>query len=217
MTEQSNIEKLADLAAKLSPEERDKLAELGVIVPSLTKEDLEGSHRFGYRCKYCGGMALVFVGKTFSDGSGTELDKPPLGIPLSQIPFAQPAAHPSRRSRMNPVCQCCGQNLVTSRGYLIDKYVVEIEPWKRSRHAGLEALKKHRSTRDNYTATHNPDGTPVSMSTNYDKSEDAQLRETRARQEAENPGITRVVEEVAANFDLLNAIQSGPSGKRGRR
>jgi hypothetical protein len=217
MTDQSNIEKLTELAAKLSPEERDKLADIGVILPAITQNDLAGNHRWGYRCKYCGGMALVFVGETFNDGSGTSLDKPPTGIPLSQIPFAQPAAHPSRRSRMNPVCQCCGQNLVLARGYIIEKYVVQIDAWQRSRHAGLEALKKHRVARDNHTATHNPDGTPISIANSYDKGEDAQLRETRARQEQETPGITAVVEEVAAKFDLLNAIQSGPSGKRGRR
>lgn len=217
MTEQSNLDRLLEIAQQLSPEERDQLLRTGVVMPAVTKADLEGRHRWGYRCKYCGGMALYFVGQQFSDGSGTLLDKPPLSLPVHQIPFTQPDLHPSRQNRSAPLCQCCGQIVVLSRGYLIEKYIHEIETWKAARHAGYEALKRYRSSKDRSQATHNTDGSPINMAQHYDKSEDAQLKETRERQEAETPGITAAVEEVAAKFDLLGHLAAGPSGKRGKK
>lgn len=217
MTDKDNIQKLLEIAGKLSPEEREALLKTGVVMPAVTQADIDGRHKFGYRCKYCGGVALVFIGETFSDGSGNEVGRPPLSLPIHQIPFAQPELPPSRYNRMSPLCQCCGQHVVLSRGYLVDKHVIEIDRYKERRHAGYEKLKKHRENRDSNLASHNPDGSPISLATNYDKSEDRQLAETRARQEAETPGITNLVEQTAAQFNLLEHIQSGPSGRRGKR
>lgn len=214
---ESSLPALLEAMARLTPEERAQLQQRGAVLPHFGKT-IDSQAKYGYRCKHCGKIGLEFIGEQFDNGAGELVDKPPLGLRLADLPWAQPKLRLEQINRSSPRCQYCLGVLPHSNGYGIEKYLVDIALYQDSRDKGFEALREARRKGDKNQASHNPDGSPISVSSSYDANPDQLIAATRARQEAETPGITDAVNDMAAKLDLTGYLAKGPSGgKRAAR
>jgi len=210
------IQELLEIAAKLTPAEREELQRHGAIIPHFGTT-IGGQSKYGYRCKHCGKIGLEFIGEKFDNGAGQTVSTPPLGMRVEHLPWAQPKLQLQQVIRGAPRCQYCLATLPTSNGYLIERFVVIISDYESRRDKAFEEMREMKFRGDKSQATHNHDGMPINVSTNYDANPDRIIAETRARQEQQTPGITQAVGELAAKGDLLGFLSKGPSGSRGKR
>lgn len=86
----------------------------GIIIPIRLTQSSDERY-WGYKCHACQGNALEFVGSKFSyslerDGELVTVDRPPLGVPIEDLPWIQDVG-PNARSRtcLDLRCQKCRQ------------------------------------------------------------------------------------------------------------
>lgn len=166
-------QKAREAFAQLSSEERASFAAEGWVVPVVDPKG--GDQRvYGYRCKHCGKIALEFVGTSFDVGNGQMIDHPPSGLAISRLPWVQPLLPPNMVKREQPICQQpqCFQPVALHNSSLIPKLVVNMQDFEKSfchnpRARVNEILKGEPKTE----ASHNPDGTPITLSRQYDEKE----------------------------------------------
>jgi hypothetical protein len=117
MTEEAQTDKtikaLVKLTQSMSEEDQEKLQQLGFVIPTGDIESaLKGEYKLGYRCPYCNGVALYFVGSSWQ-GQQIELkdrhveEVPPLHLPIDRISWTQTGKKASEINRHNPNCQEC--------------------------------------------------------------------------------------------------------------
>src|SRR5688572_12807136 len=98
---------LARINRSLSPEERTRLAQIGINMPSSDLgEALSGQFKFGVRCTYCNKVGLFFVGTEWIGDDGERHDLPP-SLPHNRIAWTQDL-EPHQIDRNEPNCQSCG-------------------------------------------------------------------------------------------------------------
>lgn len=192
---------------ELTSEQRAELQRRGAVIPHFGKS-LNEVNKYGYRCKHCGRIGLEFVGDSFDNGAGVLVDKPPLSLRIENIPWVQPKLRLDQVTRAQPKCQCCLAILPTWNGYPIEKHCVEIALYESSRDKAYEAIRKSKTNKS--VATHNADGTAISMSDNYDANDDSLLAQSRT------PEAVAEVNNLAANMDLTGFLAKGPSGTGGK-
>lgn len=214
----TELDTFLDAYNKLSPDQRVTLQQRGCIIPAFGKS-FDAPSKYGYRCKHCGEIGFEFVGESFDQGDGTMVSKPPLGMRIENLPWIQPRLRLEQINRSQPRCQACLATLPSNNGYLIERHVVDITLYKSSRDKAYQAVREHRAHGSSNMASHNADGSPISVSSERPISMQ-DLAEAKARVEAEAPGITRAAEQLAAKFegDLPGFLAKGstPAG-RGRK
>jgi len=204
----SSLPALLEAMARLTPEERAQLQQRGAVLPHFGKT-IDAQAKYGYRCKHCGKIGLEFIGEQFDNGIGELVDKPPLGLRLADLPWAQPRLRLEQINRSAPKCQYCLGVLPHSNGYGIEKYLVDIALYQDSRDKGFEALRESRRKSDKNQASHNPDGSPISLSSSYDTTraqDDMIVANAKAKAEETDPGITHLTNTVAARGDLSEML-----------
>jgi hypothetical protein len=203
------IQGFVEALAKLSPQERAELQQRGCVLPHLGKK-LTTINKFGYRCKHCGKIGLEFVGEQFDNGAGELMNKPPTGLRVENLPWVQPNLRLDQVNRAAPRCQCCLTTLPTSNGYLFEKHVVDMALYKSSRDKAFEEMAKAKRAQNQSTATHNADGSPIRMDTDYDANDDKLLAQTKANL----PDEFAATQELASKLDLTGFLAKGPSGSK---
>lgn len=210
------FERLIAAAAELTQQERDKLTLAGCVIPVVSKNGLAGANVWGYRCKSCSGIAVEFVGDAFSDGQGGTLNKPPLSLPIDQIPWTQPLLMPTQINRARPFCQCCMQPLSLHGRYLILKHIVNIAAYHDSRDKAYQQMREarmNRGGRNSETMTL-PEGARVS--TSYDLDDQA-LLEGKALDKQTNqrtPEQVAAINELADRTGLIDFLAKPSKGGR---
>jgi hypothetical protein len=91
--------------------------EMGILIP-LRLLDLPAVRRWGYRCSQCQGVAFEFQGEQFAyfneaTGKIEHSDRPPLGIPLEELPWVQDEMkhRKTATSVLDLRCQHCNQRI----------------------------------------------------------------------------------------------------------
>jgi len=145
-----NIEQLRKLTDSLTPEQRERMSSLGIVVPEGDiASALEGRYKFGVRCTHCNKVALYFVGDQWTLENGEVVHEPP-PLPHTKIAWTQdlPA---SQINRHDPTCQHCGVQVPTEGAGQFRRNrgrIVQIDLWTESRdkafdRKALAAFKKH--------------------------------------------------------------------------
>lgn len=219
MSDKTTLQELADVARKLTAEDRQALARAGVVIPAVSADGFGGKNRCGYRCKYCGQIALEFVGDRFFDDNGEEVALPPTHQTIDQIAWCQPLRHPSEINRSRPLCQNCGSIVVLHGRNFILKYIVEIDTYLSGRDKAYREMRSKRGRRDAPLAVTNPDGSPVRMSQSYDADDQKLLEGTALPTQINKRTSEQVsaINQVAAETDLMQFLASGPSGRRTKK
>lgn len=134
---------------RLSPEEREKLAAIGTVIPQGADETtLTQAPIWGYRCVHCNGISVYFPGTKWPDGSGNDMPRPMGGMTISSIPIMQMRLEgrqvaevlpPSRINRQSPICPNCGGGVPLGvNGTLQEDLIREVD-------AHLAVLDQHYS------------------------------------------------------------------------
>lgn len=128
------IEELQKLLQRLSPEERDQMAQAGVTVPTgdITAI-IKREYKWGLLCRQCGNLALFFLGDSW-EVDGITYDQPP-ALPHNRIAWTQHLP-PSDIDRHEPRCQCCGVPVTVNSGggfEYANKRLVRLADWDQSR------------------------------------------------------------------------------------
>lgn len=104
------IDRLQDILSGLSPKERERAAQMGMVVPDGdVRPAMAGRFKWGVRCTECNQVALVFVGDKWKYG-GEVVSEPP-GLPHNRISWMQPALQSHEIDRMTPRCQYCRRDI----------------------------------------------------------------------------------------------------------
>lgn len=132
--------------AQMSPSERVALSDSGIVVPTISNdpESDPTARKFGYRCRHCNKVALVFIGDRFTDAAGNQFDEFPGGIQPASIPWVQPrrAGNPGWTDRSRPNCQCCGEPVDLMNGLFRPERVVDISVFESSRDAATKGARR---------------------------------------------------------------------------
>lgn len=116
------IKKLFDLTEKLTKDQMLQLKLAGWVIPQGLKGGVPGDPSVVYQCRYCGGVALEFVGSKFVDFDGNESDVPDPNTMLRDLPWTQSVAK-TPPDRENPTCQHCGAGVYLPYGRIEPKRV----------------------------------------------------------------------------------------------
>jgi hypothetical protein len=200
------IKQLVKLTQQLSEEDQETLQQLGFVVPTGDIEGaLRGEYKLGYRCPYCNGVALYFVGNSWQgqvielkDGHSEEV--PPLHIPIEHISWTQTGRKASEINRHNPTCQeCHGAVQLGWNRRLRPAFIVHIQRFVGARdksHDRKEVLKVARASA----------GSDTQFSSNYNRPEEvpSQLMSDEAKAEANY---------IADKYQAIEAIPMPGKGK----
>ena len=193
-------------AEKLSPEQHERAAEIGFVVPQGdARSALRNEYKIGYRCKNCNKIGLYFVGTKWPNGQqiimeGPDrilLDVPPLNLPIDQISWTQPGKKSSEINRHRPTCMHCGHAM--ELGYKRRpraKFVVDVARFETSRDKGFD----RRSVRE-LQQKMGPDQI-TDVDSNYDRKETAPS-EFMTQEERDT------ISDIHQRHDPLAAVQPG--------
>jgi len=215
MTPQEAVSAFLELSEKLSPEVHDRLREVGVVVPrGNIKDALQGKYRLGYRCPWCNGVPIYFVGEgdnwieaELADGE-IEL-MPPSSVPIEQLAWIQPGQDPRTVNRQHPSCKCgAGVDLGPGRT-LKRRRIVNISRFTESRDLSYDHVKAKKNLRrkelEDMKASDGSIPAPQ-MSTSYDDPRDLHASDFLSPQQKAE------ISQVAEAHDLAGML-SKVSGK----
>jgi len=192
------IDQLLALAGQLSPEERQKLAESGVVMPLATSVGIEKI--YGYRCAHCNEVAIHFVGRNFLTPGGKHLDGAPVGLRPLDTPWTASRPHSMSTERVSPVCPRCKGVLYMPGGRWHKKMMVTIDEWETARDKAYEGIRARRNSPKDTRSLVNPDGTTIDLN-------DAAA--TRMPRDIVDPGERAALSEYADDTHLAKILMPG--------
>lgn len=198
----SKIDRLQELVDDMSPADRERMAQMGMVVPDAdVREALAGIYKWGVRCSECNKVGLYFIGDRWRDGQGGTVDVPP-GVPHNRIAWTQTAIQSQFIDRVTPRCQHCRVDLPLNPDGSFNRARGRIVPVKdfedaRDKSFDRKAVQALQS-RVNKGLAENPEAGAQGYSANYN-TRDERVSETI---EAGRPGAMRDIEYVAAHGGL---------------
>lgn len=202
------ISQLQKLVRSMSPEDRYKLEQAGVVLPAGDLAQLRsGKHKFGVRCTMCNKVALYFVGDKWVVGepeNEIEVDEPP-PLPHFRISWTQDLP-PHEIDRSAPKCQHCRSLLPLNGDGSFSRErgrIVEIARWQESCaiHNNMKQVRKVFREVTKETGAYSAE-----MSANYTMpDEKASATITRQR----GPEAVRELEQLAQMTGAAEALANG--------
>lgn len=199
------IDQLQDILSGLSPKERERAAQMGMVVPDGdVRPALAGRFKWGVRCTDCNQMALVFVGDKWKWGNET-IDYPP-GLPHNQISWMQPLLQPHEIDRQTPRCQHCRRDIPLNSDGSFNrdrKRIVQVAKFEASRDKSYS-----RSERDRLRERVNTGLADGALAEGYSANYNTKDRPVSETIEESRPGALADIEHVAERGGLNEFVES---------
>lgn len=206
----SKIDKLQELVSDLSPADRERMAQMGMVVPDADVRDaLAGIYTWGVRCTECNKVGLYFIGDKWRDGQGGTVSEPP-GLPHNRIAWTQTAVQSQFIDRNVPRCQHCRVDLPLNPDLSFNRArgrIVRVKSFEASRDKSFSRQEVQAlQSRVNKGLAENPEAGAQGYSANYN------TRDIPVSQqiEAGRPGAMRDIEHIAAVAGLNEFAETLP-------
>lgn len=133
----SRVEQVLSLIGEMTPAEREKIADKGIVIPLGTGESFVV--KWGMRCRRCNRVAMEFFG-----------EDPPFHLPVHQLSYRIPGYDPTKYDRRKPFCQHCGQGVAMLGQAVKQQYVIEIQDFQKSRADDEEMIRRANGRRSRF-------------------------------------------------------------------
>lgn len=201
------IAELKRVVEQMSPEDRTRLQQAGMVVPHGDISQLaSGDFTWGLRCTHCNQIALYFVGDTWDLGHGNVYDEPP-AIPQRQLLWTQ-MLPPEKIDRNVPRCQHCAVTLpLEANGAFSYKRqrLVRVAEWQKSRDRSFERRFVRETVK---TLTAETGQYSAEVSSTYDLAS-ASGPVSKIIESQQGPGSLEKLDQIAQASGVTKALARG--------